>query len=358
MNVIQAFFPERKPPGGISARRFARASLDIRLQAAHPAAAAQRSGSRLPPHPAKVAKQPVHGLHAAALQPKTNVLAFRAPRGFLEAQKCGEPLPKTLLRQMEGYFDTDFSDVRVHVGGEAASIGALAFTVGTDLYFAPGQYQPHTQNGRELIGHELTHVVQQREGRVGNPFDGGVAVVHDEELEAEADRHGRAAAQAKLSSAPREFRQVRGPSSGYQLVIGAYLNDSDRPEALAGHSFVAIDSPDGERRAFGFSPAHYGSYDPKRDLARLKAGVTGIVHDDSAAFDRPGVKTRAYPISPEQARAAMAKVSEYQSGRYRYSADRRQCATFVTDVLSAAGVPNQPLPEPPRIFYEALDDEP
>jgi hypothetical protein len=295
------------------------------------------------------------------VQLKADVRAFRTPQGFLDGHKSGEPLPAAVRRQMEGYFDVDFSDVRVHIGGEAPAIGALAFTVGADLYFAPGQYQPHTQDGRELIGHELTHVVQQREGRVGNPFGTGVAVVHDEELEAEADRHGRAAAQAKLSGMPRNFGRAQSaqPSpagdSGYQLVVGAYLHDSPQPEPLAGHSFVAIEGPDGERRAFGFSPAHYGSYDPDRDLGRLKVGVEGVVHDDARAFDKPGVKTRAYPISQHQADAAMAKVSEYRSGRYRYSADRRQCATFVSDVMHAAGVLTEPLPERPRFFYEALD---
>ncbi len=55
----------------------------------------------------------------------------------------------------------------------------------------------------------------------------------------------------------------------------------------------------------------------------------------------------------------MAKVSEYRAGRYRYSADRRQCATFVSDVMNAAGVASEPLPQAPRFFYEALDaDEP
>lgn len=389
VRVIQAFFPERRPPADSTVRRFARSSapagaalpahparrplpstpaaaqpalVDSRLKAPHAAAVAQRRGHpALPPHPATINAPRGPAPHAAALQAKADVRAFRTPQGFLDGKKSGEPLPPAVRRQMEGYFDTDFSDVRIHVGGEATAIGALAFTVGTDLYFAPGQYQPHTQGGRELIGHELTHVVQQREGRVGNPFGTGVAVVHDEELEAEADRHGRAAAQAKLSGMPRDFGLARAAqaapdaASGYQLVVGAYLHDSAQPEQLAGHSFVAIEGPDGQRRAFGFSPAHYGSYDPERDLGRLKVGVQGVVHDDARAFEKPGVKTRAYPISPAQADAALAKVSEYKSGRYRYSADRRQCATFVSDVMNAAGVPGEPLPQRPRYFYEALD---
>ena len=336
------------------------AFVDPRLRAPHPALASrhfERAG--LAPHPATVTGRRESRPHAAALQPKTDVRAFRTPQGFLAAQKSGEPLPTSVRQQMEGYFGADFSDVCVHVGAEAPAIGALAFTVGADLYFAPGQYQPHTQNGRELIGHELTHVLQQREGRVGNPFGSGVAVVHDEELEAEADRHGRAAAQAKLSATPRDFGRARSVqrAEGYQLLVGAYLHDTPQPEALAGHSFVAIEAPDGKRRAFGFSPANYGKYDPQRDLGRLKMGVEGVVHDDAAAFDKPGVRTQAYSITEGQAHAAMAKVSEYQSGRYRYSADRRQCATFVSDVMHAAGVTNEPLPERPRFFYEALDGE-
>jgi hypothetical protein len=388
VRVIQAFFPERKPPATTPVRRFARASLparsphaalpdplvvvnsaaqpafiDPRLRAPHPAAVARHpTREKHAPHPATIAGQRFAAPHAAALQAKAEVRAFRTPQGFLAGQKSGEPLPTAVRKQMETYFETDFSDVRVHVGSDASAIGALAFTIGSDLYFAPGQYQPHTQSGRELIGHELTHVVQQREGRVGNPFGSGVAVVHDEELELEADQRGRAAAQAKLSSHARGLpraRSVQPSSGGYQLVVGAYLHDSPQPEALAGHSFVAIEGPGGERRAFGFSPAHFGSYDPKRDLGRLKMGVEGIVHDDSSAFEKPGVKTQSYAITADQAESAMAKVSEYQSGRYRYSADRRQCSTFVSEVMHAAGVAREPLPQQPRFFYEALDaDEP
>jgi ribosomal protein S18 acetylase RimI-like enzyme len=95
---------------------------------------------------------------------------------------------------MESFFGTGFADVRVHVGNQAPSIGALAFTHGSNLYFAPGQYNPHTTHGQKLLGHELTHVMQQRAGRVKNPFGAGVAVVQDHGLEAEADRMGQRAA--------------------------------------------------------------------------------------------------------------------------------------------------------------------
>lgn len=106
----------------------------------------------------------------------------------------GMPLPREVQAKMEAALGATFSDVRVHVGSQASSIGALAFTWGSDLYFAPGQYNPHTPHGQFLLGHELQHVVQQRSGRVGNPFGSGVAVVQDFALEAEADRMGQKAA--------------------------------------------------------------------------------------------------------------------------------------------------------------------
>jgi hypothetical protein len=97
---------------------------------------------------------------------------------------------------MEEFFKADFSDVRVRVGPEAPAIGALAFTIGSTLFFAPGQYQPEAPQGRRLIGHELAHVLQQRAGRVRHPAGAGIAIVQDAALEAEAERLGMRAALA------------------------------------------------------------------------------------------------------------------------------------------------------------------
>ncbi len=128
----------------------------------------------------------------------------------------GQPLPVPVRQKMESFFNTSFADVRVHVGAQAPAIGALAFTHGSNLYFAPGQYNPNTAQGQQLLGHELTHVVQQRAGRVRNPFGSGVAVVQDREMEAEAERMGLQAAshrgpvQAKMASPVRQPMARRG----------------------------------------------------------------------------------------------------------------------------------------------------
>jgi len=96
-------------------------------------------------------------LQPNAVQPHTGD-AFALPANFtLEPRGSGQPLPDPVQKKMEAFFNTSFADVRVHVGPEPSSIGALAFTHGTDLYFAPGQYNPQSSQGQQLLGHELTH---------------------------------------------------------------------------------------------------------------------------------------------------------------------------------------------------------
>jgi len=120
--------------------------------------------------------------------------AARLPDGMSLPSGGGAPLPDPVRQKMESFFKADFSGVRIHVGPQAPAIGAIAFTIGSQIFFAPGQYQPGSPNGQALLGHELTHVVQQRAGRVRNPFGGGIAVVQDHMLEREADEMGRRAA--------------------------------------------------------------------------------------------------------------------------------------------------------------------
>lgn len=115
--------------------------------------------------------------------------AFRLPSYLANLSSSGgQPLPGPLRYKMELAFGADFSDVRIHVGPEARSIGALAFAFGSRIYIASGHYDPNTPQCQQLLGHELTHVMQQRAGRVRNPFRSGVALVRSQALEDEADR--------------------------------------------------------------------------------------------------------------------------------------------------------------------------
>lgn len=77
----------------------------------------------------------------------------------------GRALDPSVRRSMEARFGYDFSRVRIHddatANSAAADVHASAFTVGDDLIFAPGAYDPSSPAGRHLLAHELAHVVQQ-----------------------------------------------------------------------------------------------------------------------------------------------------------------------------------------------------
>lgn len=81
----------------------------------------------------------------------------------------GEPLPESARAFFEPRFGHDFSDVRIHTGMFAAesarAVNARAYTVGQDVVFGVGQYAPETAEGKKLLAHELTHVVQQGEAK-------------------------------------------------------------------------------------------------------------------------------------------------------------------------------------------------
>jgi hypothetical protein len=140
---------------------------------------------------------------ARLAQPQAGGQAFQLPASWhLQANAPGRPLPAAIQCQLEKVFATSFAGVSVHVGPQAAALGAQAFTLGSHIYFAPGQYDPQSARGRRLLGHELTHVVQQRTGRVPNPFGSGVAVVQDARLEAEAERMGLRVAALLAQPAP------------------------------------------------------------------------------------------------------------------------------------------------------------
>jgi hypothetical protein len=110
----------------------------------------------------------------------------------------GAPLRDDVRSRMESAFGSDFSAVRIHEDGAADSAGAQAYARGTDLHFGPGTYDPDSPQGLELIGHELTHVVQQRQGRApGRAQMKSTLVVNDSSLEREADALGARAARGE-----------------------------------------------------------------------------------------------------------------------------------------------------------------
>ncbi|MFD2331968.1 DUF4157 domain-containing protein [Cohnella sp. GCM10020058] len=126
-------------------------------------------------------------------------------------------LPLDVQAKMEKVMGADFSNVNVHANSsQASSVGALAYAQGNDIHFAPGQYNPDSQSGQKIIGHELAHVVQQRQGRVlpTAQLKSGMRLNDDPALEKEADVLGEKAAATPDQAEPTIQRMADRPTPG------------------------------------------------------------------------------------------------------------------------------------------------
>jgi hypothetical protein len=132
----------------------------------------------------------------------------------------GERLAPEIAQLMGARFGEDFSDVRIHQGGGASesarAVNAHAYTVGDDVVFGAGQYDPASPSGQRTLAHELTHVVQQRDGAVsGSEIGGGLAVSHpkdrfEQDAARNADRIVASSEPAPMAAAQRHADDEAG----------------------------------------------------------------------------------------------------------------------------------------------------
>ena len=102
------------------------------------------------------------------MQPKSNNENFASKNitnQISSLKGSGKSLPNHTSQYMSNAFGTDFSDIKIHTGSEAAELnehlGSRAFAYGKDIYFNKGEFNPDSGKGKHLLAHELTHVVQQ-----------------------------------------------------------------------------------------------------------------------------------------------------------------------------------------------------
>ncbi|MCX6629082.1 MAG: DUF4157 domain-containing protein [Candidatus Solibacter sp.] len=147
---------------------------------------------------------------------------------------------------MEAQFGHDFSRVRVHTDGPAAesarAVDALAYTAGCDVVFESGRYEPGTADGRRLLAHELTHVVQQS---LGVHLKNGIGEP-DDPYEQQADQVAEHAAQGDSVAAAILDRRIPAAAS-------ALSTPSPRPAA------IPLQRQSGESRGYGVRHARWPS---------------------------------------------------------------------------------------------------
>ncbi len=157
------------------------------------------------------------GTAAPSIAPPVVHEALRTP---------GQPLDAGTRNFMESRFGHDFSQVSVHTDTGAAesarAVDAEAYTVGQDIVFGAGRFQPWASAGQNLLAHELTHVVQQNSG----PTSSGFQIDPDPQLEAQA-----AAAADGLAARPSSLRggAAVGPSLQRQPVSGRKSSGPPKP---------------------------------------------------------------------------------------------------------------------------------
>jgi Domain of unknown function (DUF4157) len=165
--------PEAKNPSGGPGNRDEEEAKRSPIDAIHRAGAEEEE----PLQGARAARSSAIGAEGGAVDPE---LEARLTAGG------GAPLPEPVRATMETAFGADFSAVRISENPAAADIGALAYTTGADIRFAPGRFQPGSTEGQHLLAHELTHVVQQGAStarsvtqRQGGPVDPATLTVQD-----------------------------------------------------------------------------------------------------------------------------------------------------------------------------------
>lgn len=117
----------------------------------------------------KLQRQTEPGREDEMLQTKSETAVSTVPdsiqRSLEGGRGAGQVLDAPVRNEMEAAFQADFSGVRIHTGNSAESLNreldARAFTSGRDIYFNAGEFRPDTRDGRQLLAHELTHVMQQ-----------------------------------------------------------------------------------------------------------------------------------------------------------------------------------------------------
>lgn len=156
--------------------------------------------------------------------------ALNPPR---PAPGTGMPLPAAMQQKMEASFNADFSDVRIHQDEAAEQIGAIAFTRGSNIHFAPGEFNPTSQSGQQLLGHELAHVVQQRHRQVPAAPSQDLPINTNPKLEAEADQIGMQVAQGQVVS-PSGGQGAQSQTSSENAIQAKLGWDRQRLKTEAG----------------------------------------------------------------------------------------------------------------------------
>ncbi|MFB7211403.1 DUF4157 domain-containing protein [Streptomyces sp. NPDC056255] len=169
----------------------------------------------------------------------------RSPVHDVVSSGGGQPLDTDTRADLEGRMGADFSDVRIHTDSaaheSAKGVGAHAYTVGNNVVFQRDAYDPSSPQGRTTLAHELTHVIQQRNGPVdGTEAAGGIRVSDPSdrfEREAVANADRVLSDPAPASAPASDSAPASAPASAASVQRAATEDEDEQPADVQG-SFV------------------------------------------------------------------------------------------------------------------------
>jgi hypothetical protein len=216
------------------------------------------------------------------------------PQAIREQLGSGQPLDSHAKTRLQSAFGADFSNVRVHTDATAQqlsdSLNAHAFTIGTDIAFGPGEYQPGTVIGDTLIAHELAHVMQQGGSSSVQPQ----RRANDRDLDADADRSALGAMVSLAGGAVVPQTKPRR-RSGLSLQRCDLFSSSKKPEVPPKQTEKAKETN---------APAEDWDFTPE-DYAQLSTGKKQLrISSDSSWFPKPFgdnlLATLSYLLGPTE----------------------------------------------------------
>jgi hypothetical protein len=255
-----------------------------------------------------------------------------APPAGIPPPHGGRPLDPATRIFFETRFGHDFGGVRVHTGTGASraahSVSALAYTVGSNVVFRDGQYDPGSRAGRWLLAHELAHVVQQGAGRAG---PAAAITPADHPSEREADR----AAARVLSGAGGTPSLTRLPAAGPVVQRQPAPAPAPAPAQQTANPDPSSDFLDGQRGLLATWGVVLDDADERRlaqdyPLSFDLSPVNAFLFVTSPAVQAAGFRLRGYHVTSPPLLEPAVESYIFQVGKGR--------AILVSSVSGAGSV--------------------
>lgn len=258
----------------------------------------------------------------------------------------GQPLDPTTRGFVEPRFGHDFSKARVHSGAAAKrtarDVSAPAYTVGHNIVFGAGRFEPGTHEGRRLLAHELAHVLQQSRSAGNVP-----------PLQRDGPKPGSTA--AKLETAKNELKAKYGlkdiseqggvawTESQLKRINAAFSKMSpEEQKRLQGVTLVLTDKFPSKKlkgKTFSIAGTTYGTYRIELTPVGVKKTVLHeaghLIHNTAIANAEKIFERSQFKADLEAARRVLNESSKQ---RFRVSADQRHIIDQFDAVIAAAAV--------------------